>query len=73
MIIGDNVVRDGAVTDAASTDARVQGVREFFTMMAQEPPFDRHRLANRGQQGLGRIFSGYRQFLSDNVTKEAYD
>jgi predicted O-methyltransferase YrrM len=29
LIIGDNVVRDGAVVDPASSDDRVQGVRAF--------------------------------------------
>ncbi len=37
MIIGDNVVRDGAVTDADSTDPSVQGVRRFFELIASEP------------------------------------
>ncbi|MBN5199676.1 O-methyltransferase [Serratia marcescens] len=51
VIIGDNVVRDGAVTDAASTDARVQGVREFFTMMAQEPRLTATALQTVGSKG----------------------
>lgn len=37
MIIGDNVVRDGAVADADSTDPSVQGVRRFFELIASEP------------------------------------
>lgn len=51
VIIGDNVVRDGAVTDAASTDARVQGVRAFFTMMAQEPRLSATALQTVGSKG----------------------
>ncbi|AOF02223.1 O-methyltransferase [Serratia marcescens] len=51
VIIGDNVVRDGAVTDAASTDARVQGVREFFTMMAAEPRLSATALQTVGSKG----------------------
>lgn len=37
VIIGDNVVRDGAVVDETSDDARVQGVRRFTDLMAAEP------------------------------------
>ncbi|MCR8643291.1 O-methyltransferase [Paenibacillus sp. N1-5-1-14] len=37
MIIGDNVVRDGAVVDGNSTDPNVQGVRQFFDLIASEP------------------------------------
>jgi predicted O-methyltransferase YrrM len=36
LIIGDNVVRDGAVIDAASPDASVQGVRRLNEAMAAE-------------------------------------
>ncbi|MEJ7813159.1 MAG: O-methyltransferase [Gemmatimonadaceae bacterium] len=36
LIIGDNVVREGAVADAASADSRVQGVRRFLEMLAAE-------------------------------------
>ncbi len=34
LIIGDNVVREGAVTDASSEDPRVQGVRRFTELTA---------------------------------------
>jgi len=34
VIIGDNVVRNGAVTDGASSDPNVIGVRRFFDLMA---------------------------------------
>ena len=37
LIIGDNVVRDGAVVDANSTDPKVQGVRTFLEAMRQNP------------------------------------
>ena len=37
LIIGDNVVRDGAVTDTDSTDPKVQGVRTFLEAMRQNP------------------------------------
>jgi predicted O-methyltransferase YrrM len=37
LIIGDNVVRDGAVADATSTDPKVIGVRTFLDAMRQNP------------------------------------
>jgi predicted O-methyltransferase YrrM len=37
LIIGDNVVRDGAVADATSKDPKVQGVRTFLEAMRQNP------------------------------------
>lgn len=48
VIIGDNVVRNGAVTDAASTDRNVIGVRRFFDLMAENP-----RLSATGIQTVG--------------------
>lgn len=51
VIIGDNVVRDGAVTDATSTDNRVQGVRRFFDMMANEPRLSATALQTVGSKG----------------------
>jgi predicted O-methyltransferase YrrM len=37
LIIGDNVVRDGAVADAASTDPNVVGARSFIELLSNEP------------------------------------
>jgi predicted O-methyltransferase YrrM len=37
LIIGDNVVRDGAVLDSSSTDPSVQGIRRFNELLAAEP------------------------------------
>jgi len=37
LIIGDNVVRDGAVVDARSPDQSVQGVRAFADLIGAEP------------------------------------
>ena len=36
VIIGDNVVRDGAVADEKSDDPSVQGVRKFLEIVARE-------------------------------------
>jgi O-methyltransferase len=51
LIIADNVVRRGAVVDAASDDPSVRGVRRFVELLA-EPPRERHRDPDRGQQGV---------------------
>lgn len=37
LIVGDNVVREGAIVDPADPDLRVQGVRQFFNQLAAEP------------------------------------
>lgn len=51
VIIGDNVIRDGAVVDAGSRDARVQGVRAFFDMLAAEPRLSATALQTVGSKG----------------------
>lgn len=51
VIVGDNVIRDGAVTNADSTDANVQGVRRFFDMIAQEPRLTATALQTVGSKG----------------------
>jgi predicted O-methyltransferase YrrM len=51
IIIGDNVVRDGAVTDPGSTDPRVQGVRRFFDLIADEPRLTATALQTVGCKG----------------------
>jgi predicted O-methyltransferase YrrM len=51
VIIGDNVVRNGAVIDADSTDDRVRGVRAFFDRMAADPRLDATALQTVGSKG----------------------
>ena len=51
LIIGDNVIREGAVVDAASTDPRVQGVRGFFDMLAAEPRLSATAIQTVGSKG----------------------
>ena len=51
VIIGDNVVRDGAVIDGSSSDARVQGVRTFFDMLGTDPHLDATALQTVGSKG----------------------
>ncbi|MEU8840534.1 O-methyltransferase [Streptomyces roseus] len=51
VIIGDNVVRDGAVADPASTDPRVQGVRRFTELIAEHPKLTATALQTVGSKG----------------------
>jgi predicted O-methyltransferase YrrM len=48
LIIIDNVVRDGAVIDSTSTDKDVQGARQLFELLANEP-----RLSSTAIQTVG--------------------
>ncbi|MGI5446367.1 O-methyltransferase [Streptomyces sp. CA-243310] len=61
IIIGDNVVRDGAVIDGADTDPRVQGVRRFTELIAEHP-----RLSATALQTVGS--KGYDGFIMALVT-----
>jgi predicted O-methyltransferase YrrM len=51
VIIGDNVVRDGAVADRESTDPQVQGVRRFFDMLARDPRLSATAIQTVGSKG----------------------
>jgi predicted O-methyltransferase YrrM len=51
LTIGDNVVRDGAVADPHNPDPRVQGVRRFFDMLADEPRLCATALQTVGSKG----------------------
>jgi predicted O-methyltransferase YrrM len=51
LIIGDNVVRQGAVIDPASQDAAVQGVRSFLAALAAEPRVSATALQTVGSKG----------------------
>lgn len=51
VIVGDNVVRDGAVVDADSSDERVQGVRAFFDMLSTETRVSATALQTVGSKG----------------------
>jgi predicted O-methyltransferase YrrM len=37
LIIADNVIRDGEILDSTSNDPRVQGIRRFNQLLADEP------------------------------------
>ncbi|MEU6315242.1 O-methyltransferase [Streptomyces sp. NPDC047014] len=51
LIIGDNVVREGAVVDAGSSDPRVQGVRRFTELIAEHPRLTATALQTVGSKG----------------------
>ncbi|MFE9830041.1 O-methyltransferase [Streptomyces halstedii] len=51
VIVGDNVVRDGAVIDPASTDPRVQGVRRFTELIAAHPRLTATTIQTVGSKG----------------------
>ncbi|MFD9407387.1 O-methyltransferase [Streptomyces sp. NPDC059989] len=51
VIIGDNVVRDGAVVDGTSSDPRVQGVRRFTELIAEHPRLTATALQTVGGKG----------------------
>ncbi|MGW3325654.1 O-methyltransferase [Streptomyces virginiae] len=51
LIIGDNVVRDGAVVHEDSTDPRVQGVRRFTELIAEHPRLTATALQTVGSKG----------------------
>lgn len=51
IIIGDNVVRDGAVADANSTDANVKGVRSFMDMISANKKLSATAIQTVGSKG----------------------
>jgi predicted O-methyltransferase YrrM len=51
LIIGDNVVRDGAVADSASEDPKVQGVRTFLEATGQNRRLIATALQTVGSKG----------------------
>ena len=51
VIVGDNVVRDGAVVDPGSADPRVEGVRRFTDLIAAEPRLLATALQTVGAKG----------------------
>ena len=51
VIIGDNVVRNGAVADATSTDPNVVGVRQFLENMGRHPRLSATALQTVGSKG----------------------
>ena len=59
LIIGDNVVRDGAVADASSTDPKVIGVRTFLQAMRDNPNLivtAMQTVGSKGHDGFSMAF-----------------
>jgi predicted O-methyltransferase YrrM len=51
LIVGDNVVRDGAVADARDEDPRVRGIRKFTEMVAAESRLEATAIQTVGEKG----------------------
>lgn len=51
IIIGDNVVRDGAVADAAGNDPNVKGVRSFLSLIGGNPKLNATAIQTVGSKG----------------------
>ena len=51
VIVGDNVVREGALIDADSDDRRVRGVRGFHELLAADPRLDATTIQTVGSKG----------------------
>ena len=52
VIIGDNVVRNGAVADATSTDPNVMGIRQFCQLMTEHPRLSATAIQTVGSKGF---------------------
>ncbi len=51
LIIADNVVRDGEVVNQESVDSKVQGVQQFFSMLADDARVDATVIQTVGVKG----------------------
>ncbi|MCK9862006.1 O-methyltransferase [Paenibacillus sp. ATY16] len=51
VIVGDNVVREGEVINRHSTDPRVQGVRKFMELLAEDPRMTATAIQTVGAKG----------------------
>jgi predicted O-methyltransferase YrrM len=51
LIVGDNVVREGALIDSDSDDPRVQGVRAFHEVLAADPRIEATTIQTVGSKG----------------------
>lgn len=58
VIVGDNVVRNGAVADPTSDDPNVQGVQEFCRKMADDPRIEATALQTVGAKGYDGFAMG---------------
>ncbi|MEC0239171.1 O-methyltransferase [Paenibacillus dokdonensis] len=58
VIIGDNVIREGEITNKHSTDPRVQGVRQFYEMIAAEGSISATAIQTVGSKGYDGFMIG---------------
>jgi predicted O-methyltransferase YrrM len=58
VIIGDNVIRDGEVINEGSQDPRVQGVRQFYDLLAEEPRISATAIQTVGSKGYDGFVLG---------------
>ncbi|MGQ7886170.1 O-methyltransferase [Paenibacillus sp. WC2504] len=58
VIIGDNVIRDGEVINEESQDPRVQGVRKFYDLLADEPRISATAIQTVGSKGYDGFVLG---------------
>ncbi|MBE0338873.1 O-methyltransferase [Paenibacillus sp. 23TSA30-6] len=58
VIIGDNVIREGEVIQAFSTDPRVQGVRKFYDLLAEETRITATAIQTVGSKGYDGFVIG---------------
>ncbi len=59
LIIGDNVVREGAVIDAASKDPNVLGIRRFSELLAAHPRLSATAIQTVGSKGYDGFVLAY--------------
>ncbi|MEC0268993.1 O-methyltransferase [Paenibacillus anseongense] len=58
VIIGDNVIRDGEVINEESQDPRIQGVRQFYDLLADEPRISATAIQTVGSKGYDGFVLG---------------
>lgn len=58
VIIGDNVIRDGEIINEQSEDDRVQGVRQFYDLLAEEPRITATAIQTVGSKGYDGFMMG---------------
>ncbi|MFD1268305.1 O-methyltransferase [Paenibacillus motobuensis] len=58
VIIGDNVIRDGEIINEHSPDDRVQGVRRFYELLAEEPRITATAIQTVGSKGYDGFVMG---------------
>ncbi|MGE6256564.1 O-methyltransferase [Heyndrickxia sporothermodurans] len=58
IIVADNVVRNGEVIDTNSKDERVQGIRQFMDIIANEPRIEATSIQTVGSKGYDGFVLG---------------